>query len=236
MKTGRIIILFCLMLIGITPAFSQEGGDTTAGTGNGIALFAGAGFGIAYNVYMEDAQNELVDVLEAGGFTEDKDKSSGAWGYGVIGLEPRYTSGNVVYGLPLAFYNLSDSKRVAVNGGTVVESEMVLSIWSASCMAYYKINRPDSNYLLLGGGLGVYIGTITWNHTVFGNDSDTKWTIGWQTGIEYHWVWGNVDVYAGLTSRFAEVLNFKVNSDDGKNNMIAGLTGLNFSAGAGYRF
>ena len=103
-------------------------------------------------------------------------------------------------------------------------------------MAYYKINRPDSNYLLLGGGLGVYIGTITWNHTVFGNDSDTKWTIGWQTGIEYHWVWGNVDVYAGLTSRFAEVLNFKVNSDDGKNNMIAGLTGLNFSAGAGYRF
>ena len=67
------------------------------------------------------------------------------------------------------------------------------------------------------------------------SDSDTKWTIGWQTGIEYHWVWGNVDIYTGLTSRFAEIINFKVHSDE-KSNMIAGLTGLHFNIGAGYSF
>lgn len=221
------------MLSGAYPVYSQGEDDTAAG--KSMALFINAGLGIAYNVYLEDAQNELVDFLEDGGFTENKDKSSGAWWYAAIGLEPRYTSGNVVYGLPLAYYNLGDSKRVMVNGASVIESEMVLDIWSVSFTAYYKINRPDSNYLLLGGGAGVYFGTITWEHTVFGSDSDSKWTIGWQTGLEYHWVWGNVDVYTGLTSRFAEILKFKVHSDE-KSNMIAGLTGLNLNVGAGYRF
>ncbi|HPS56982.1 MAG TPA: hypothetical protein PK514_02660 [Spirochaetota bacterium] len=44
-----------------------------------------------------------------------------------------------------------------------------------------------------------------------------------------------MDVYLGATGRFAEILNFKVYDPD-DNNMTAGLTGLYFSGGAGYRF
>lgn len=236
MITEKIITFFCIMLLCIFPVYAQEPGGEVQETGNAMTVFVNTGLGIAYNVYLEDAQNELIDVLEAAGFTENEDKSKGAWSYASIGVEPRFTSGNLVYGLPLSYYKLSDSKRVAVNGGAVVESEMALNMWSVSFTAHYKINRPDSNYLLLGGGAGLYLGTIKWDHTVFGRDADSKWTIGWQTGLEYHWVWGSVDLYTGLTSRFAEILNFKVHSDDGKNNMIAGLTGIHLSVGAGYRF
>lgn len=235
MKIQIRILFCCLILLGAFPVFSQDAGDNAAGGDNGLALFVNGGFGIAYNVYLEDAQNELVDDWEIlPGLPEVKDKSEGAWGYTSIGVEPRYFSGNIVYGIPLAYYNVSNSKRVVSNGITTYESTFVLDMWSVSCTAYYKINRPDSNYLLLGGGLGLYFGTIEWN--LAGSvDSDTKWTIGWQTGIEYHWVWGNVDIYLGATSRFAEIITFRVH-DAEENNMIAGLTGLNFSIGAGYRF
>jgi len=235
MKIHKVLLCLAAIIITALPLYSEVNHGDAAGAGKRMAVFLNTGAGIAYNVYLEDAQNELVDNFEyTTAFREVDDKSGGAWGYTSIGLEPRYTSGNIVYGVPLAYFNLSDSRRVLVNGASVIESEAILSIWSVSCTAFYKINRPDSNYLLLGGGAGIYFGTIKWE-LVGVSDSDTKWTIGWQTGIEYHWVWGNVDIYTGLTSRFAEIINFKVHSDE-KSNMIAGLTGLHFNIGAGYSF
>ncbi len=234
MKKHVNILLPAIMLLVALPAFSQVQEDSASSSG--WEVYASAGFGFSYNVYLEDTQNERADAYELIGYTEVKDDSKGSWLYGSFGLEPRYSTGNIVFGLPVSYYGIMESKRVLVNGGSTVETVMELKMWSASFAANYKISMDNSNYLLLGGGAGFYSGTIKWDDTLLGSDSDTKWTIGWHTGIEYHWVFGDVDLYIGATSRFAEILMFKVHSDDGKNNMIAGVTGLYFPVGAGYRF
>ncbi|HPS56981.1 MAG TPA: hypothetical protein PK514_02655 [Spirochaetota bacterium] len=43
-----------------------------------MAVFVNPGFGIAYNLYLEDTQNELVDIWELASYAENKDKSKGA--------------------------------------------------------------------------------------------------------------------------------------------------------------
>lgn len=237
MKIQIRILFFSLMLLGALPVYSQDAGESSVGSSDGFALFVNTGFGISYNVYLEDAQNEWVDGIEASwvGSKEAEDKAKVSWLYGSFGIEPRYFTGNLVFGLPVSYYSVMESKRVVVNGGSSVESSLELEFWSVSLISNYKINLDNSNYLLLGGGAGLYFGTIKWDLAGAGTDSDTKWSIGWQTGLEYHWVWGNVDVYLGATSRFAEVITFRVH-DAEENNMIAGLTGLYFSVGAGYRF
>ncbi len=234
MKAFMRVLFIVVMVCAVYPLSAQE-----KDAGTGIALFVNAGFGFAYNVYLEDTQNEWVDAYELLLYEEQKGESSVSMIYGGLGIDPRVELGSIVLSLPIEFYNPVKSRRAVSNGVNTVESEIDVSFWSLSLVANYKIDTGASGYLLLGGGAGLYYGSIEWNVIINDTgdiDKDSAWTMGWQTGLEYHWVLGSVDLYLAATSRFAEVITFKVHSDDGENNMIAGVTGLYLSAGAGYRF
>ena len=231
--------LCALILFAAMPLFAQDPAAAAAEPESAFSVFVSTGFGFSYNMYLEDTQNELVDGYEKNGFTEDTGNSSASLLYGGFGINPRYETGNIVLSIPVSYYNVMKSRRTVVQGASKIISKMDLAIWSVSFIADYKIRQSDSSYLLIGGGAGYYKGSMYWDvitNGVSDKDSDSSWTIGWQTDLEYHWLFGNIDFYLGATSRFAEIISFSVRDPKNDNNMVAGLTGLNFSAGIGYRF
>ena len=62
MKKHVNILLLAIILLAALPAFSQVQED--GASSSGWEVYASTGFGLSYNVYLEDTQNERADAYE----------------------------------------------------------------------------------------------------------------------------------------------------------------------------
>lgn len=253
-KTGILIFFTGVLLFSVMPAekaFAEDGG----------AIFFNAGVGIANNLRMVDRLNGRYQGLEEEELTGEE---GNPLFYKGIDLEGRFFLGNIVYALSYGYYDVSMGKRrgnaIYTNPVTPDETtvhyniRLSLKIHGFRASAYYKVSLDDDNFILLGGGLGYYIGIMeeeldySYEADII-SGTDEQRTIGWHTGLEYNIKYGPVAISLGFMSRFVEFINFEPNKEyDEKNaeedgneeyddsKISAGLTGLYLYVGAGYMF
>ncbi|MFH0977416.1 MAG: hypothetical protein V1874_16680 [Spirochaetota bacterium] len=211
-----------------------------------FSIMADAGFGWSNNLRTEDWLNAYRNLAKANfnpGYQEKEEKSTLI--YGGFDLEPRYYTGNIVYGVSIGYHKTTTGKReltgtqIATTNPLSYKAEASLSMFSVMSTIYYKINKSDTSFLLLGGGLGYYRATLKLKEGFNTNINSYKgngWTIGWHTQIEYNKTFGNVVLAGGVMSRFAEVWKLEINDSSGneKYDSSVNMTGIYFYIGAGY--
>ena len=234
----NLLTILCaatLVIAAMAPASAQ-------GTGNdGIGIFVNTGFGWANNLRLADWLNgqEIAGKGAVGTNPEVKSDKSNII-YGGFDLEPRYFTGNIVYGLSIGYHNTTKGEREVQGGLGVYTATADLSFFSMRASAYYRVGLSDSSFILLGGGLGYYRASLSLNveanGVVLAEGDGTGWTIGWHAGLEYNKKLGPVFVSLGIMSRFAEVWNMEVDNQNGSElyDASANLTGIYFYVGAGY--
>lgn len=233
-----------IFIISVLSASAQE-----MQTDHSFSVMGFTGFGWSNNLRTEDWQNagrDWAKTAEYGfnpGYTEEEEK--GTFIYGGFDLEPRYFSGNLVYALSLGYHktttgerNLSGTQRTT-NLPLTYHSEASLSLISLLGTVYYKVNKSDSSFFLLGGGFGYYSATLELQRG-FNDDIESYegngWTIGWHAQLEYNKTLGNVAFAGGVMSRFAEVWKLDIDDDSGNEVYDSGasISGIYFYVGAGY--
>jgi hypothetical protein len=231
-----VYLFIALSLILPSALYAEE-----SSSGTTIGIFLNGGLGFANNLRMADRLNARRDAAKVllGG-EEDEGKRREPIGYAGLDLEPRLFSGNLVYALSLGFYNVSTGAREVSGVGGTYKTELSLQMTGFRGSIYYKVGLSDKSFILLGGGLGYYIGTMEEINNLNGveqSDEDTKWTIGWHTALEYNrLLFGSFVFSAGIMSRFAEIYNFQVNEVDDDDKFSGNITGLYLYVGVGYLF
>lgn len=243
-KVGKVncyIVVACLfvaLFFSLTAASYAE----EAPSGTTIGIFLNGGLGFANNLRMADrlnARRDAAKILLAG--EEDEGQRKEPIGYAGVDLEPRLFLGNLVYAASLGFYNVSTGAREVRGGGNTYTTELSLQMTAVRGSVYYRVGLSEKSFILLGGGLGYYIGTMEETNTLNGvvqeSDEDTKWTIGWHTALEYNrLLFGSFVFSAGIMSRFAEIYNFQVNEVNDDDKFSGNITGLYLYIGVGFLF
>lgn len=231
-----VVCLFIALFFSLTAASYAE--EAPSGTTFGIFLNGGLGF--ANNLRMADRLNwrrDWAKITYLG--EEDEGERKEPIGYAGVDLEPRLFLGNLVYAASLGFYNVSTGVR-EVRGVSTYRNEISLQMTAVRGSVYYRLGLSEKSFILLGGGLGYYIGTMEDTIIVNGveqTDEDTKWTIGWHTALEYNrLLFGSFVFSAGIMSRFAEIYNFQVNEVDDDDKFSGNITGLYLYIGVGFLF
>ncbi len=231
-----VYLFVALSLILPSALYAEE-----SSSGTTIGIFLNGGFGFANNLRMADRMNvrrDAAEIVVSG--EEDEGKRKEPIGYAGVDLEPRIFLGNLVYAASLGFYNVSTGAREVRGVGGTYKTELSLQMTAVRGSIYYKVGLSDKSFILLGGGLGYYIGTMEEINNLNGveqSDEDTEWTIGWHTVLEYNrLLFGSFVFSAGLMSRFAEIYNFQVNEVDNDDKFSGNITGLYLYVGVGYLF
>ncbi len=251
----RIIFFICLIFLCAAPVFAQEPVQQNAPegavpSGRQFGIFTDFGFGFANNIRLSDWMNQFVEAQEADpslDLEEDKSKRKEPLLYGGIVFEPRFFSGNIVLAPSFGYYDVSQGYREASNGTITYKQTISLSFFALTASVYYKISFDSGNFLLLGGGLGYYGGTLKNEWGYYDDDGaeseqtskDSAWTIGVQTGLEYNILFfDSFAVSFGFVNRFAEAFTFDVDvgNDDDDDRINAGLLGIYLYTGCGYIF
>lgn len=256
MYSSRILsVIFTLFIMITAPSlfagenFNQpEIGSEEPAAEREMGLFVDFGSGFTNNLRLSDWMNSLAEMQEVLLMSEEDESTRGEpLLYGGIDIEARFFSGNIVFGPSFGYYDVMQGHR-EVEGDTVTyKHDLSLSFIALKTSVYYRIGFSDGNFLLLGGGLGYYNGTLKneWGYySSSGNDEvnsseDSCWTIGVHTGLEYNIrLFDSFAISAGFINRFAEAFKFDVDvsNDDDDDNINAGLTGVYLYAGAGYMF
>lgn len=200
------------------------------------------GGGFANNLRLADWQNLQYDAAKIflGGNLQEEEKKEAVL-YSGVGLEQRFYTGNLVFAPAIAYYQTTRGEREVTGSSGSYYNQVELKTFSLQSTIYYRIGDIQSNYVLLGGGLGYYQGTLKLEYGF--NDSLNRsegsgWTIGWHSGMEFNHSFGNIVLKAGLISRFAEIYELEVenNQDQKIYDSGASLTGVSLYAGLGYRF
>ncbi len=244
-KTFRFILV--TILIAGAFIFNEKEADALE---SDIGVFMNSGFGITNNLRLSDYMNSLVEAPGAETILareEDEGSRSEPLGYVGFDIKARMFTGNVVYGAEYGYYNVNDGHReIKTPGGNNYKHTIDLTFNAFKLSIHYNIQFDNGDFLLLGGSLGYYSGTLKneWGYYSAVADNtisseDTKWTIGIETGLEYNIKFlDTVLLSMGFCNRFVEVINFDAdttnNTKDDKIN--AGLTGLYTYVGAGYIF
>lgn len=245
MKKTAIIaaLVFCSMLSAYSLQ-AQEPGGTQYG------IFLNTGFGWANNLRLEDWLNTNRDYIQntySLYFTAPpvEGDEKGTVLYGGFDIEPRMFLNKLVVGIGLGYHSTTTGERNLSGTNKYTgqplnwHAEIGMKMVSVRGSAYYKVDLSSGSFILLGGGLGYYHGTLSikrgFNDNIESHDV-SSWTIGWHTGLEYNRRIGHLYVSAGFLSRFAEIYNFKANADDGTEliDTSGNLTGLYLYVGAGY--
>ncbi len=231
-----VYLFVALSLILPSALYAEE-----SSSGTTIGIFINGGLGFANNLRMADRMNvhrDAAEIVVSG--EEDEGKRKEPIGYAGVDLEPRFFLGNLVYAASLGFYNVSTGAREVRGVGGTYKTELSLQMTAVRGSIYYKVGLSDKSFILLGGGLGYYIGTMEEINNLNGveqSDEDTEWTIGWHTVLEYNrLLFGSFVFSAGLMSRFAEIYNFQVNEVDNDDKFSGNITGLYLYVGVGYLF
>ncbi len=230
-----IVCAVALVIGSMVPAGAQ-------GTGDGFGIFGQAGFGFANNLRLADWlnwQNDWIGKPAVGANMKEETDTTNMF-YGGLELEPRYFSGNLVYGLSIGFQNTNKGERKVTGNNGTFQATADLNFFLMKASMYYRVVVSDTSFVLLGGGLGYYRANLEletkFNNTIVNEGSGSAWTIGWHMGIEYNKRLGPVYLSLGLLSRFAEVWNMEFDNQNG-NEMIdssVNLTGFYLYAGVGY--
>lgn len=200
------------------------------------------GGGFANNLRLADWQNLQYDVAKIflGGNLQEEEKKEAVL-YSGFGLEQRFYMGNLVLAPSIHYYQSTQGERKVSGSSGNYYNKAELKTISFQSTIYYRIGDIQTNYILLGGGLGYYHGTLELEYGF--NDSlqqseGSGGTLGWHSGLEYNHSFGSIVLKAGLISRFAEIYELEVENDQNEKIYDSGasLTGVSLYAGLGYRF
>ncbi|KQC14227.1 MAG: hypothetical protein APR63_05920 [Desulfuromonas sp. SDB] len=231
----KVIVLFIILSFSFSLAAQHHSSRYFE-----TVIIGGGGF--ANNLRLADWQNLQYDAAKIflGGNLQEEEKKE-AVVYSSIRLEQRFYTGNLVFAPAIAYYQTTRGEREVIGNTGSYYNQAELKTFSLQSTIYYRIGNIQSNYVLLGGGLGYYQGTLKLEYGF--NDSLSRnegsgWTMGWHSGMEYNHSFGNIVLKAGLISRFAEIYELEV--ENNQNTKIydsgASLTGISLYAGLGYRF
>ncbi|MCU0822554.1 MAG: hypothetical protein MUC95_08800 [Spirochaetes bacterium] len=221
----RILFIVCIIFSAVSAVVSQESVQQNEPSGASMSdrklgIFMDFGFGFANK-----------EPLLYGGFD----------------IEARFFSGNIVLAPSFGYYDVSQGYREVSNDTVTFKQRVSLSFIALKASAYYKISFDGGNFLLLGGGLGYYNGTLKNEWGWYDNNGaesvetseDSSWTIGVHTGLEYNILFSDsFAVSFGFMNRFAEAFTFDVDTgnDDTDDKINAGIVGIYLYAGCGYIF
>ncbi len=196
--------------------------------------------GFANNLRLTDWQNinrDTAKLLLGQNINEEEEKNAVI--YSGFNLEQRFYAGNLVYAPSISYYITTKGERDLKGSNGTYYNAVDLKTFSLASSIYYKIGSMRSSFILLGGGLGYYSGTLNIKMG-YNNDLNTYsgsgWTVGWHSTIELNKVLGNFTLKGGLLSRFAEIYELQVENNNGDKIYDSGasLSGFSLYIGLGY--
>lgn len=163
----RILTVLTLICASLLLASSAAKAQESLG-GTKYSLFANFGFGFANNIRMADRLNGSSDYLEGAWGTPAEKKEP--IGYAGFDLEPHIFFEKLVLAPSWGYYNVSKGERDLTHpNGTTYHEELDLKMTGLKLSLYYRIGVSETSFVLLGGGLGYYRGTMTEKYGYNGN-------------------------------------------------------------------
>jgi hypothetical protein len=235
----NIYLFIFIIILSISGLRAEEKGG---GTKYGLMIDLGVGF--ASNLRLADRLNARSDFYEIA-FNGKAEKKEPVL-YAGLDIEPRIFFEKLVLAPSFGVYGVSSGTREINSASGKYSSELNFKVTALRLSLYYKIETGKSSFILLGGGMGLYSGTIEEKES-YRNDvtpaasfsvsgKDKRGALGWHSVIEYNYMLGPVSLSAGVMSRFVEFYSFRANEDRYPGKFSGGLTGVFLYIGTGYIF
>ena len=169
-------------------------------------------------------------------------------------LDFRYFNDNFGIGLQVGYHLTKAESELSASGSpgyspVKTTSTIELSVVPVVVTLFYRFESDSSNsFVLVGGGLGYYFGTISydWKMTGGGTGSDSmpdfkQSKIGFHILLEYDYAFDfGLTLFGGIKARYVQFNEFKDGSyylENYKHEKFkAGLTGVSLYLGAGASF
>jgi hypothetical protein len=246
------VVFLAVFCISATALFAQEDGSGEFTTS--FQILGSMSLGYASNSNLNDVASKSGDddVVYYNAYpliknTFSAENSTADFTYG-FDLDLRYFFGNVGIGAEVG-YHIAEAKSEVTSSVYSASTTTTIGIAVIPVVAtlFYRVPmESSSNFILIGGGLGYYSGTLKYKYeddsgvlpdlssSIEGKQS----TIGYHALVEYDYVMeSGLTFYTGLKARYVHFNEFDKDGSplmyNGKN-LEASLTGVNWYFGAGF--